>query len=80
MHQPSNLPPGVTDHERVQERPYDVVGAIIEFEEGNMDWEHTIEFSQYLVDTGLAWTLQGSYGRSATRLIELGLITAEVTS
>jgi hypothetical protein len=37
--------------------------------------EQYLEAWQTLVNTGLAWTLQGFFGRTATRLLEAGLIT-----
>ena len=40
------------------------------------DQETQIEAWQYLVDTGIAWHLQGSIGRTADQLIEQEVITA----
>ena len=57
------------------EKRYDVVNAIIAFEMGTMaTGEEVLEFFQHLVNTGMAWSLQGSYGRAATGLLERGLI------
>jgi hypothetical protein len=51
----------------------DLVDKIIAYECGLMDSEEeVIEFFQYLIDTGLAWSLQGHYGRTASALIEAG--------
>jgi hypothetical protein len=51
----------------------DLVSNIMLFEEGCMDDDQTVVFFQGLIDSGMAWTLQGSYGRMAARLIEEGL-------
>jgi len=53
---------------------FDLTTRIIEFETGEATEEQVIELFQYLVDTGLAWSLQGSYGRIAQNWIENGLI------
>ena len=51
------------------------VDDIIDYENGDMDWDRLVDFFQNLIDTGMAWTLQGVYGRMAQSLIEEGYCT-----
>jgi hypothetical protein len=56
-------------------RGYNITGAIINFESGDLNDDQIVELFQHLVDTGMAWTLPGTYGRTAKVLIEAGLVT-----
>jgi hypothetical protein len=53
----------------------DQVDNIIAYEQGELDEDETITLFQSLVNSGLAWQLQGSYGRTAVNLIRAGLVT-----
>jgi hypothetical protein len=55
--------------------PFDLVGRIMSYEGGDATDEEIIELFQHLVDTGKAWMLQGSYGRTAEALIKAGYVT-----
>ena len=48
---------------------------IIAYESGELSEQEVIALFQDLVDSGLAWKLQGFYGRTAVDLIEAGLVT-----
>lgn len=50
------------------------VDDIIRYEDGDMSQAEEIAMFQKLVRSGLAWSLQGSYGRTARAMIDAGLI------
>ncbi len=52
----------------------DIIDKIIEFEMGDLSGSETLELFSELIRTGMAWSLQGSYGRTARVLIEQGFI------
>ncbi|UTC29806.1 hypothetical protein BAJUN_01760 [Bajunvirus bajun] len=55
--------------------PFDYMGQIMAYEAGELDDDDVDTLFQYLVDTGLAWSLQGAYGRTAQALAAAGRIT-----
>jgi len=57
--------------------PVDLVSDIIAYEQGELSPLQTLELFGYLIESGQAWTLQGSYGRAAQTLIDNGMLTAE---
>jgi hypothetical protein len=42
------------------------------YENGSLSGEDTITMFQQMIDSGLAWKLQGHYGRTANALVEAG--------
>ena len=58
-----------------QQKSDDTLDMMIDYESGNLSEEDTYTLFQRLVNNGMAWTLQGSYGRVAQCLIEQGLVS-----
>lgn len=51
-----------------------LASRLVAYESGELDEQETLELFEELVQTGLAWQLQGHYGRTAMYLIETGEI------
>lgn len=55
---------------------FDVTAFIMAYEGGEYgNVEDIAEGFQHMIDSGLVWQLQGSYGRMAERLIQAGYCT-----
>ena len=54
----------------------DIVTRLMDYEDGDLDFDQTVALFQDLVNSGLAWSLQGTYGRTAKTLIDYGYVTA----
>jgi len=51
------------------------IDDLIAYESGLLNEDEMLALFQKLIATGLAWQLQGHYGRTARALLEAGLIT-----
>lgn len=57
----------------------DQLDKMMAWEDGTLSQDETVELFQELVNTGLAWQLQGMYGRQAQQMIDAGLVHREKT-
>lgn len=55
-----------------QDKEFDTLSFIMEYEGEDLSSEKIINGFQHLIDSGMVWSLQGSYGRMAMGLIENG--------
>ena len=53
----------------------DIVGKIMAFEQGELDNEEVYSLFQFLLDSGMIHSLQGSYQRMAEELLLAGMIS-----
>lgn len=51
-----------------------MLDMMMAYENGELDMEKTVELFQNLIDSGLIFSLQGQYMRTAKDLVDAGLI------
>mgnify|MGYP000846961361 CR=1 FL=1 len=56
-----------------------LTGMITEYEGGSASADSVLELFSVLIQTGLVWSLQGSYGRTARHLIDQGSLSEDGT-
>ena len=52
-----------------------MIDKMMAYEEGMLDGAGMVCLFSELIKNGMAWSLQGHYGRMASRLIETGILT-----
>ncbi|AKY03747.1 hypothetical protein AVT26_gp65 [Streptomyces phage Lannister] len=55
----------------------ELVVELIDYESDNLNDEETLDLFAKLIKTGMAWSLQGHYGRTARYLISEGWISED---
>jgi hypothetical protein len=60
----------------IKREKMDQLDFIMAYESGEATEKEIIEGFQHLIDNGMAWKLQGHYGRTAQHLIDEGFCTA----
>jgi hypothetical protein len=56
---------------------FNELNSIIAYEQGELRGNEVLRLFSHLIKNGKAWSLQGSYGRMAGRLIDEGYISAQ---
>lgn len=51
-----------------------IADRLIDFELGLLNEQEILQLFSALIKSGMAWTLQGNYGRTAAYLIKSGII------
>lgn len=58
-------------------RMKDLAIDLMTYESGDLSDRETLELFGLLVSSGMAWTLQGVYGRTADELIHMGYLAVD---
>jgi hypothetical protein len=51
-----------------------VITYMMDYEMGNLSPDNIIKLFQYLLDSGMSWKLQGTYGRMTKTLLDSGYL------
>ena len=71
----SDYPGGMTQFRK--DNGWHLVDKIMAYEAGEMTMREILQFFGGLIESGLVWSLQGSYGRTANSFIHDGYLTTE---